>query len=57
MKFILLAIIGYFILKRVFKVSEAVRNDGKAPSKQNTSPKPSNKDKHGGEYVDYEEID
>jgi hypothetical protein len=48
MKYILVGIIVYFIIKRVFNIKTAVSND--VETKQPT-------DKHGGQYVDYEEVD
>ena len=48
MKYLLVIVLIYFIASRVFKISNSVKKDKR-------SKKP--KDKHGGEYVDYEEID
>lgn len=49
MKYLLIGLIGYFILKRIMNIKTAVSND--RPAQKGPS------DKHGGEYVDYEEID
>jgi hypothetical protein len=58
-RYIILGILIYWIVKRVFRVTEAVKQD-KVNAEQGTEvkgkPKP-RKDNHGGEYVDYKEVD
>ena len=61
-KSLLLALIGYWIYKRVFRVVNAVKEDGQPQQRRRPAPKPSNKKpsldhSSGGDYVDYEEID
>ena len=51
-KYIIIGILGYWIVKRVFKISSAVNQD-----RQAHAPKEENQDKHGGDYVDFEEVD
>lgn len=51
MKYLIIGVIAYFILKRVLNIGSAVNKDS-----QQSAP-PVDKDKHGGEYVDYEELD
>ncbi|MGB0851302.1 MAG: hypothetical protein ACPGTP_08635 [Bacteroidia bacterium] len=58
-RYLLVGLIIYWIGKRVFKLSDAVKNDGKP---KNENPPSGNKtrstsDKHGGDYVDFEEVD
>jgi hypothetical protein len=61
-KSLLLVLIGYWIYKRVFRVVDAVKQDGNPQqSKTTTIRKKSNKrpkldHSDGGDYVDYEEI-
>ncbi|MEY2923917.1 MAG: hypothetical protein RLZZ337_457 [Bacteroidota bacterium] len=55
-KYIILGLLGYWILKRVFKISQVVQQDGKDPIDQNRKNNPP-QDNHGGEYVDYEEVE
>jgi hypothetical protein len=52
-KYLLIGIIAYWIMKRVFRINNAVRNN--EPQKPNQTPK--QEDKHGGDYVDYEEVE
>lgn len=55
-KYIILGVLAYWILKRVFRISAAVKQDVAPP----VTPPPNKhtpKDNHGGEYVDYEEIE
>ena len=51
-KYIIIGILGYWIIKRVFKITAAVSQD-----KQTHVPKDEKQDKHGGDYVDFEEIE
>ncbi|MBT8327162.1 MAG: hypothetical protein KJP21_05530 [Bacteroidia bacterium] len=51
-KYIIIGILGYWIIKRVFRISAAVNQE-----KQTQSPKETKEDRHGGDYVDFEEID
>lgn len=55
-KYIILGVLAYWILKRVFRISAAVKQDGVPPVTPPPNRKPP-KDDHGGEYVDYEEIE
>ena len=61
-KYIIIGILAYWISKRVFRVSRAVKNDGNPQTPPNanhrtTVTKETKAHNHGGEYVDYEEID
>ena len=51
-KYIIIGILGYWIVKRVFRISVAVNQD-----KETHATKESSEDKHGGDYVDFEELD
>lgn len=55
-KYIILGVLAYWILKRVFRISAIVKQDGHpSPPPPNS---PSKKDNNiEGEYVDYEEIE
>lgn len=51
LRYLFLGIVLYWIIQRIFKLTKAVNSD---PRYQ----KPKKKDdKHGGDYVDYEEIE
>ena len=63
-KYLILGLLAYWIYKRIFRVADAVRQDGNASSTDrtakptNTPPQKSNMDhSKGGEYVDYEEVE
>jgi len=54
--------VAYWVFKRIFKVADAVKRDGKPPQDDSNTPPPPNKKPNidhskGGEYVDYEEVD
>ena len=55
-RYILLGLVAYWLFKRVFKIRDAVRTD-RHPSQPQAPKKEPKKDKHGGEYVDYEEVE
>jgi hypothetical protein len=48
-RYILLILLGYFVINRLFRT----KDKPKVPKPN----QPIEKDNHGGEYVDYEEID
>ncbi len=52
-KYLAIGILLFWIYKRVFRIKEAVKEDS---SNNNNQPN-SKKDNHGGDYVDYEEIE
>jgi len=59
-KYLFLGLIIYWVVKRISRISNAVRqnNSQKQQTTVNNSQKTTKKnDKHGGEYVDYEEVD
>ena len=61
-KYLLIALVGYWVFRRVFKVADAVKRDGRpAPDENITSEKPKSKSNidhsKGGQYVDYEEVE
>ena len=56
-KYIILGVLAYWILKRVFKISAIVKQDGSIPTSPPPPNPPSKKDNIEGEYVDYEEIE
>ena len=60
-KYLLIVLIGYWVFKRVTRVADAVKRDGRPPEDKHPN---SNKKKNtnidhskGGEYVDYEEVE
>lgn len=56
-RYLLLGLLIYWIVKRIFRVSEVVKNDTNnrdTKVKGNTQKK---KDNHGGEYIDYREVE
>ena len=60
MKYLFLGLIIYWVVKRIFRISNVVRQN--EPQKQDTTVNNSQKttkknDKHCGEYVDYEEVE
>jgi hypothetical protein len=59
MKYVLLGIIIYWIVKRVFRISKVVQNQTNSP--QNNATQPTNNRKNNTEtereYVDYEEFE
>jgi len=60
-KYLLIALVAYWVFKRVFKVADAVKRDGQ-PTQDNRSRQNNNKKSNidhskGGEYVDYEEVE
>ena len=60
MKYLFLGLIIYWVVKRISRISNVVRQN--EPKKQDTTVNNSQKttkknDKHGGEYVDYEEVE
>jgi hypothetical protein len=59
-KYLFLGLIIYWVVKRISRISYVVRqNDSqKQETTVNNSQKPTKKnDKHGGQYVDYEEVE
>lgn len=57
MRYLLLGILIYFLVSRILKIGAAVKQDSaKDPSRPKDNKK-NPKDNHGGEYVDYEEIE
>ncbi len=62
-KYLLIALVAYWVFKRVFKVADAVKRDGQTPQDDRARPQqPNSKNSNvdhskGGEYVDYEEIE
>ena len=61
-KYLLIGLVAYWVFKRIFKVADAVKRDGKPPQDDSDTPPPPNKKPNidhskGGEYVDYEEVD
>lgn len=61
-KYLLIGLVAYWVFKRIFKVADAVKRDGKPPQGDSATPPPPNKKPNidhskGGEYVDYEEVD
>jgi hypothetical protein len=61
-RYLLIGLVAYWLFKRVFKVADAVKRDGKPPQNDTATPKSPNKKSQidhskGGEYVDYEEIE
>ena len=61
-KYLLIALIGYWVFKRIFNVADAVKRDGRPASNDNIpSDKPKNKSNidhsKGGQYIDYEEAE
>ncbi len=57
-KYIILGVLAYWILKRVFRISAIVKQDGNIPTSPPPPTPPSKKDNNiEGEYVDYEEIE
>jgi hypothetical protein len=61
-KYLLIGLIAYWVFRRVFKVADAVKQDGKPtqsdrPKQQPPNKKPNIDHSKGGEYVDYEEVD
>jgi hypothetical protein len=60
-KYLLIGLVAYWVFKRIFKVADAVKRDGKPPQDDTATPPPNKKPNidhsKGGEYVDYEEVD
>ena len=60
-KSLLVVLIGYWIYKRVFRVVDAVKQDGKPKQTKNSTTrqqrKTSSDHTNKGEYVDYEEVE
>jgi hypothetical protein len=59
-KYLFLGLLIYWIVKRIFRIKDVVQQKGPQPNNTTIkNPKKSIKqdDKHGGEYVDYEEVD
>jgi len=48
MKYLLIGVLIYFLATRFLKIGSVLKNESKNDPK---------KDKHGGDYVDYEEIE
>ena len=56
-RYLLIGLIIYWIVKRVFRVSEVVKNDTKDKDTNVKGNTPNKKDNHGGEYIDYKEVE
>ncbi|MDB4106987.1 hypothetical protein OAD66_02850 [Bacteroidia bacterium] len=56
-RYIIVGLIIYWIGKRVFRISSLVKNNGESPDKSSAKHSTKKVDKHGGDYVDYEEVE
>ncbi len=61
-KYLLIALVGYWVFRRVFNIADAVKRNGHPAPKENIpSDKPKNKSNidhsKGGQYIDYEEVE
>lgn len=56
MKYLLLGVLIYFLVSRIFRIGAVLKQDDSNKAKSNVK-KNKPKDNHGGEYVDYEEIE
>ena len=63
MKYLIIGLLIYWIAQRVMRISYAAKHNGKPPLPKNpqkpqqTKVSPPKKDNHGGDYVDFEEVD
>ena len=57
MKYLLVGIVIYFLVSRILRIGAAVKQDSAKNNAKPNTKRDQPKDNHGGEYVDYEEIE